>query len=368
MGEYKKLLEALLNEKLKGPTVLGGMIPHPDPQIVRDSIGFVDENLGDLDDFPATKKAIEYIANKLSEWMFTNKHAGMATSGGTEGNFLAAFLAKLNGARRIVAFETAHYSVWKTAKILGMNTIKLPVEKGYLPRLDLLEEALDNETLLVLTIGTTETGYIDPVLEATNTACKLGARVHIDGAFAGVIQKYLPPHKIPKVLNDCIRTYTVDLHKIPEAPSPSGFLFVSDIELLEKLFFNADYIPSGRQFGLLGTRPGWTIIAGALSLAKIEEKGGIESLATRLMDATKRIASQLSEYGYSIPHEIETPIVCLLHEEINSIITNLRRSGYNIYRCLKGRGLRLAVTPWLLREYGIDEIVNLLSDAASISL
>ncbi|MCE4606202.1 MAG: aminotransferase class V-fold PLP-dependent enzyme [Desulfurococcales archaeon] len=365
MREYKKLLEMLLNEKLKGPTVLGGMIPHPDPQIVRDSIGFIDENLGDLDDFPATKRAIEYIEGKLSEWMFTGKYTGMATTGGTESNFLSAFLAKLDGARRIVAFETAHYSVWKIARILGMDLVRLPVEKGYLPKLDALEDALDDKSLLVLTVGTTETGYIDPVLEASNTACKLGAKVHIDGAFAGVIQKYLSPHKIPKTLNGCIRTYTVDLHKIPEAPSPSGFLFVSDTELLEKLFFNADYIPSGRQFGLLGTRPGWTIIAGALSLARIEEKGGIELLATRLMDSSKRIASQLSDYDYSIPHDIETPVVCLLHDKIDRVLMNLYRAGYNIYRCLKGRGLRLAVTPWLLREYGIDEIVKLLADAAS---
>ncbi|MCE4614574.1 MAG: aminotransferase class V-fold PLP-dependent enzyme [Desulfurococcales archaeon] len=368
MGEYKKLLETLLEEKLNGPTVLGGMIPHPDPQIIRDSIGFIDENLGDLNDFPATGKAIEYISKKLSEWMFSSKYPGMATSGGTEGNFLAAFLAKIKGASKIVAFETAHYSIWKTAEILGMKPVRLTVEKGYIPRIDLLEDALDDKSLLVLTIGTTETGFIDPVLEAASTACRLGAKVHVDGAFAGVIQKRLTPHKIPRVLDDCVRTYTVDLHKIPEAPSPSGFLFVSTPDLLENLFFEAEYIPSGRQFGLLGTRPGWTIIAGALSLARIEDKGGIESLASKLMDASKSIVEQLSEYDYSVPHNVETPIVCLLHSEINKVFRNLRKSGYNIYKCLQSKGLRLAITPWLLREYGVNGVVNLLGEAASTTL
>ena len=364
MGEYKDLLKKLLDERARGPTVIGGMIPHPDPQVVRDSIGFIDENLGDLNDFPATNLAVSYIARKLSDWMFHSYYPGMATSGGSEANILAELLARAEGARKVAAFETAHYSVWKAADILGLKKVVLPVEEGYKPRLDLLDETVDDETLLVLTVGTTETGFIDPVVEASRIACSNGGIVHIDGAFAGIIQSYLNPVKIPRKLDDCIKTYTVDLHKIPEAPAPSGFLLASDSDVLDKLYYKADYIPSGRQFGLLGTRPGWTVIAGALSLARIEDKGGIGRIAELLLDSSKRIAEGLEDYGYTTPHKVEAPVLCLLHPEINDIVDNLSRAGYSVYRCMNGRGIRLAVTPWLIREYGVEGVVELLGEAA----
>jgi tyrosine decarboxylase/aspartate 1-decarboxylase len=364
VGEYRDLLKRLVNERSKGPTVIGGMIPHPDPVLVRDSIGFIDENLGDLSDFPASRFAVSYIADRLSNWMFRASYPGMATSGGSEANTLAGLLARSEGARKIVAFETAHYSVWKAADLLGLEKIVLPVENGYNPNLEILEETVDDETLLVLTVGTTETGFIDPILDASRIACSNGGIVHIDGAFAGIIQSYLDPYKIPRKLDGCVRTYSVDLHKIPEAPAPSGFILASDEEVLEGLYYKAEYIPSGRQFGLLGTRPGWTVIAGALSLARIEDKGGIERIARLLLDSSKEIAEGLKKYGYSTPHKVETPILCLLHSNIDEIVNNLSKAGYSVYRCMKGRGIRLAVTPWLIREYSVDGVIELLGEAA----
>ncbi len=365
MKEYKELLRHLLDRRARGPTVLGGMTPHPDPRLVADAVGFIDENMGDLDSYPATKYAVSYISEKLSSWMFHGKFTGIATSGGSESNILALYAAREEGYTRVAAFRSAHYSIAKAARLLGMEMKWLPVEDGYKPLLNGLEESVDDRTVLVVTVGTTETGYIDPVNEAASIACRMGARIHVDGAYAGILQGSLGSYKVPRRLDSCIQTYAVDLHKLPEAPSPSGFLLVYDENLVEKLYFAADYIPSGRQFGLYGTRPGWTVVAGALSLARIEDTGGIELFTRRLMDASRNLADSLSSIGFNIRHPIETPVLCLEHGGIDRIISNLGKAGYRVYRCMKGRGIRLAVTPWLIRSYGLEGVASLLGDALS---
>ncbi|MEB3773675.1 MAG: aminotransferase class V-fold PLP-dependent enzyme [Desulfurococcales archaeon] len=354
------LLRSLL--KLRGEArVIGGMTPKPIQPVAELCKLFIDENAGDPKSYPAVEESIRYIIKTISRMAFNRIYSGWVTSGASEANLLALYAAREEGYRRVVYPASAHYSIPKSARLLGMEAVEVEVEDGYRPRLDVIEEVAGRGDVLVATIGTTETGFIDPVKRLREIALEKGARIHVDAAFTGPIIRYLDPGKVPEMLDDVVATISIDLHKIPEAPMGVGVLLSSSDRIIRRLFNKAPYIPSGEQFGVLGTRPGCPVVAGAYSLALLEERG-VGRVAGELMNASRRIVEELEAHGYHTPHRIETPILCLLHDDIHRVTGRINSMGYRVYRCLYGKGIRVAVMPHIARRP--EEVIDVLSRAS----
>ncbi len=356
----RELLERLA-DKVREDKVLGGMTPRPPPDVLEVCRLYSWQNMGDPESYTASREAASYIVSTASLAVFGMEYPGWVTSGASEGNLLALYALREMGYSRVLYFQSAHYSIPKSARILGMRAEPLPVAGGYEPLLGELKSRLREGDIVVATVGTTETGYIDPVLEVAETAEARGAVVHVDAAFAGPIMRYLGDGKVPRRLRGAVASIVMDMHKIPEAPAGVGLLLARDREFIELLYHSAPYIPSGRQFGVLGTRNGGPVVAAAYALSKMVEYG-VERLASELMRASETLVSVLEPHGYGVLHGVETPILCLIHPSHNSVFMRLGEMGYRAYRCLGGRGVRMAVMPHLLPELG--EVARILARAA----
>lgn len=359
------LLDELRRLREEAPRVLGGMTPKPSDDYKRLLCEFADENMGDPESYPASRAAFEYVARVLGESLFPGSRLHPTpTSGGTEGNILGLYLARTLGHRRVVYSETAHYSVEKAARILGMGSLRIPARRGYEFDLETLESVLGEGDVVVATLGTTETGYVDPLREIARLAAERGALVHVDAAYAGPIVRFLAPEKLVERLDSTVVTAVVDAHKVLNTPYHAGVIYAGSEELAGELSFEAPYIPSGYQPGLLGSRAGAPYVAAAAALEGLGGVEGLRRLAERLMETARLLYGELVERGpYGSPHEPETPVLCLTHPRHARLAARLRARGYVVYTCPRHGGIRLALT----RPLGGEEawsLVELLRQAA----
>jgi aromatic-L-amino-acid/L-tryptophan decarboxylase len=83
----------------------------------------------------------------------------------------------------VVCSEQAHSSVEKAARMLGMELRKVPVDREFRMRADLLE--LGDAAAVVATVGTTSTTSVDPVAPIARACREAGTWLHVDAAYAG---------------------------------------------------------------------------------------------------------------------------------------------------------------------------------------
>ena len=149
------------------------------------------------------------IEEKLIKWMgslagFDDNCGGVFTSGGSLSNLTGFIAARLNMLEEhelpiAVAYtsDQAHSSVRKGLKLMGLRKDQIriiPTDDDFKMRVDLLEEELKEDVvkgnkpfLIVASLGTTNTGSIDPLYEIAELCNKYHTWLHVDGAFGGSI-------------------------------------------------------------------------------------------------------------------------------------------------------------------------------------
>jgi aromatic-L-amino-acid decarboxylase len=85
--------------------------------------------------------------------------------------------------RVVVCSEEAHSSVERAARLLGLETRKVPVDEEFRMRADDVD--LTDAAALVATVGTTSTTSVDPVPELADACASAGVWLHVDAAYAG---------------------------------------------------------------------------------------------------------------------------------------------------------------------------------------
>jgi tyrosine decarboxylase / aspartate 1-decarboxylase len=124
---------------------------------------------------------------------------GHLTSSGTFANLEALWMAgqvaerretKGLGAgdrRKIVGSEQAHYTHQRISGVLKLEFTAIPADERGRMRLDALEDELRKEDVgtVVVTLGTTALGAVDPLEEILELAERYGCRVHVDAAYGG---------------------------------------------------------------------------------------------------------------------------------------------------------------------------------------
>jgi aromatic-L-amino-acid/L-tryptophan decarboxylase len=87
------------------------------------------------------------------------------------------------GRRVVVCSEEAHSSVERAARLLGLETRKVPVDSEFRLRPDALD--LAGAAAVVATVGTTSTTSVDPVPAVAEACADAGVWLHVDAAYAG---------------------------------------------------------------------------------------------------------------------------------------------------------------------------------------
>jgi tyrosine decarboxylase/aspartate 1-decarboxylase len=130
---------------------------------------------------------IEAVAEIAGMFGWT-EYLGHLTSGGTMANLEALWVAgQVAPGRRIVGSEQAHYTHYRISGVLKLEYGSVAADARGSMRLDALEEELRKGDVgtVVVTLGTTAIGAVDPLPEILTLREQYGFRVHVDAAYGG---------------------------------------------------------------------------------------------------------------------------------------------------------------------------------------
>ncbi len=285
---------------------------------------------------------------------------GMITSGESESNLAALFLAREHGYRRVYFTRTVHDSIVKASYILGLEVVIAPYNPwSYKLDPSMLLELVSRRGsgLIVATIGTTGFGTIDPIESIAEVARRTNSVVHIDAAYGGFIAPFIYKHIKLGFENEEVVSITVDPHKLGGAPIPAGAIITRDKKWFKPLVFPSSYLPAGVQKGLLGTRTAGSIAA---TWAAVVSNGylGYEQQAYHLMNTSRYLISRLEEEGIQPIVEPDLPIICLPCRDVATSIRSLARNNVYVYKCGLVDGLKITIMPHVSRNL-IDKFIEL---------
>lgn len=172
------------------PLYAGQMLkpPHPIARAAYALAMSVNPNNHALDGGRASSAMeIEAVAAlaKMFRWP---DHLGHLTSGGTFANLEALWIAdQLAPGKAIAASDQAHYTHSRISGVLGLPFIAIPSDGTGRIDLQALEDLLQAEEIgtVVVTLGTTATGAVDPLDEILKLRQRHRFRIHVDAAYGG---------------------------------------------------------------------------------------------------------------------------------------------------------------------------------------
>ncbi|MFG2266788.1 lysine decarboxylase DesA [Streptomyces sp. NPDC048720] len=182
---------------------------------------------------------------------------GVFTSGGTQSNLQALLLAREEaksddlGRLRIFASEAGHFSVRKSAKLLGLGPdAVVTVPTGHDKRMQTVALARELERCaedglvpmaVVATAGTTDFGSIDPLPEIAGLCAQYGVWMHVDAAYGcGLLASLKHRDRIDGI--ERADSVTVDYHKSFFQPVSSSAVLVRDAATLRHATYHAEYL------------------------------------------------------------------------------------------------------------------------------
>jgi glutamate/tyrosine decarboxylase-like PLP-dependent enzyme len=113
---------------------------------------------------------------------------GHLTSSGTMANLEALWVAgQVSSGRRILGSEQAHYTHSRISAVLKLEFKQVASDNRGRMNLEALEAELrrGNVGTVVVTMGTTAIGAVDPLVEVLALKERYGFRVHVDAAYGG---------------------------------------------------------------------------------------------------------------------------------------------------------------------------------------
>ncbi|MBT3151080.1 lysine decarboxylase DesA [Streptomyces sp. CHD11] len=202
------------------------------------------------------------IERKIVDWTTARIGLGPAadgvfTSGGTQSNLQALLLAREEAktgdlaALRVFASEVSHFSVQKSAKLLGLGpdaVVPIPVDHDKRLRTVALARELERcaeaglvPMAVVATAGTTDFGSIDPLPEIAGLCQRYGAWMHVDAAYGcGLLASLKYRDRIDGI--ERADSVTVDYHKSFFQPVSSSAVLVRDAATLRHATYHAEYL------------------------------------------------------------------------------------------------------------------------------
>jgi len=244
---------------LNCPVVIPALVGEAIAAAVNSSLDTWDQSAG------ATlieRRLIDWTAARIG---FGPAADGVFTSGGSQSNLQALLLARevahatggsatepeILPRSRILSSSDGHFSVAKSAKVLGLGTdAVIAVGTDHQRRMRAAELARELEgcrragrpvLAVVATAGTTDFGAIDPLPEIADLCAAAGVWLHVDAAYGcGLLVS--PTRRDLLAGIERADSVTVDYHKSFLQPVSSSALVVRDGATLGHATFHADYL------------------------------------------------------------------------------------------------------------------------------
>lgn len=208
------------------------------------------------------------LENILIRWMshivgYSRNAGGNLSSGGSLANLIGivtarqAFNLKSKDFSRLVVYLSSqvHHSVIKALRITGLQEViirYIPVDQKFRLRSDFLQKTILQDQkkkllpwLIIATVGTTNTGSIDPISEISQLALKNKLWLHVDAAYGGFFILCRNKKKLFQDINKA-DSITIDPHKGLFIPYGLGAILTKEQDLLLKAHYydEIDYLPS----------------------------------------------------------------------------------------------------------------------------
>ena len=172
------------------PLYAGQMLkpPHPVARAAYGMAMWLNPNNHARDGGRASSQMEIEAVREIAAMFHWNSHLGHLTSGGTLANLEALWIAgQLNPGKRVLASAQAHYTHSRISGVLKLNFGSIPEDSRGRMDLDSLETELSKGDIgtVVVTLGTTATGSVDPLDKVLELRSKYGFRVHVDAAYGG---------------------------------------------------------------------------------------------------------------------------------------------------------------------------------------
>lgn len=205
------------------------------------------------------------LENNLLRWMgdligYPASSLGNLTSCGSMANLIGIVTAR--DAKEIISSKVAksviyvtphvHHSVQKALRIAGLSESKLhivTVDEEYKMRPEDLEIKINNDLsdglipfLAIGSVGTTDTGAVDPICEISSICIKYNLWLHVDASYGGFFILCKEGQKIVQDLH-LADSVVLDPHKGLFLPYGLGAILVKDGKYLFNSFhYTADYM------------------------------------------------------------------------------------------------------------------------------
>mgnify|MGYP000653388529 CR=1 FL=1 len=275
-GVLSRVVERLRdNLPYPHPLYAGQMMkpPHPVARLAYSLAQWINPNNHALDGGRASsvmeKEAVAEIATMFG-W---SAHLGHLCSGGTIANLEALWVAgRLHPGKKTLASSQAHYTHARISGVLGNIFCTVESDAQGKMSVDALWRQLDQGDVgtVVVTLGTTGIGSLDPLPAILKLRRQYNFRVHIDASYGGYFTLVDTLNAETRTIFDAIQeadSVVVDPHKHGLQPYGCGCILfrnpsVSSIYRHESpyTYFTSDELHLG-EIGLECSRPGASAVA-----------------------------------------------------------------------------------------------------------
>ena len=230
-----------LLERLKGnypfhhPAYAGQMLkpPHPVAWLAYLLTATINPNNHALDGGPPTSEMEKEVMQQLAAMIGYDKERflGHLTSGGTMANLEALWVAsRIHPGLKIAYSANAHYTHSRMCEVIRQPHLLVPLDEQQLPDLNWLKKHHLEIGTLVITLGTTGLGIVEPLAELADFCESHGIRMHIDAAYGGfftLIKDHLPSSKHWEQMHRA-DSIVIDPHKHGLQPYGCGAVLFND--------------------------------------------------------------------------------------------------------------------------------------------
>jgi len=336
---------------------------------------------------------------------------GTLASGGSEANLIALKCARdkahagivnqgvrtVSGELVFYASEQSHYSVVKSADILGLgreSLRKIPTDERFHVQTDTLRTEIERDRkagripcCIVGVAGATSTGVIDPLPELATIARENDCWFHVDAAYGGALAFSDRFRSKLKGIEEA-DSITFDPHKWLFVPFACGAVLVRDggRVLREAFDISPEYLNEDRggadieydffRYGQMGTRR-FNSLKVWMAL-KFMGRKGYEEVIERQIGLTEYLASRIDQLSeFQRLGEVETAVCCFkfLPESTRKasgedqdrlqmrLQQQVERSGeaFITTTVLNGRrAIRVNINSFLTERRHVDDLLELL--------
>jgi glutamate/tyrosine decarboxylase-like PLP-dependent enzyme len=356
------------------PQYAGQMLkpPHPVARIAYALSMWVNPNNHALDGGRASSAMEKECIVELGALFGWNQPLGHLTSSGTIANLEALWVAgKLHPGKRVLASGQAHYTHSRITDVLGIPYAPLAVDDSGRIDVAALEAELSKGDVgtVVVTIGTTGLGVVDPLPDILELQDSYEFRIHADAAYGGYFG-------LSSLLDDRTRacfdsmgsvdSIVIDPHKHGLQPYGCGCILFRDpsVGILYKhgspyTYFSSSELHLG-EISLECSRAGASAVAlwATMRLMPLESGGELARGLDASLQAARGFWQRLEGSEHFVP---------LMHPELDIVVyaaraEDARESSVRaraVFESAARRGLHLA-----LADFPADLVANYVPDMA----